>query len=104
MPLAALRRAMEATRPEETYYREHVMTYLIDHPEQFRLRVLEAPREFQELTYRLCVDEEDDLKVVQAICAHFAPRIDFSLSEIVAFLAGQPEIAAMNRHVQQKAV
>lgn len=101
---AALQRAAQATRPDEAYYREHVITFPWRHPEQFRHHVVEAPPEIRDLDYRLCVDEEDDLQVIRQICGHFAPRLDFRLAEVLAFLAQHPEIAAINRHVAQKPV
>lgn len=100
--LPALQRAVQLTRPDEAYYREHVITYHWRHPQQFRHYVLQAPQEIKDLDYRLCVDEADDLEVIRRICGHFAPRIDFDLAEIIAFLGKHPEVAAINRHVAQK--
>jgi spore coat polysaccharide biosynthesis protein SpsF (cytidylyltransferase family) len=104
LTLAALQIAWNSTRLDETYYREHVITYHLNHPEKFRHHKLQPPPEIQRLDYRLCVDEPDDLEVIQRICAHFAPRIDFSLTEVLEFLGSHPEIAAINRHVTQKTV
>ncbi len=103
MRLAALERAMARTTPTETFYREHVMTYLTAHPEQFKLSIAQAPQGLRG-DYRLCVDEPADLEVVRHVCRHFAPRIDFSLAEILPYLAIHPEIASLNRHVRQKDV
>ena len=99
---AALQRAIELTTPEDTYYREHVITYHLDHPDQFKFRMIQAPESAQRVAYRLCVDEPADLEVIRRICSHFAPRIDFTLSEILAFLEQHPDIAAINSHVKQK--
>ena len=104
VPLAALQKAWDVTRPDEAYYREHVVTYPWRHPDEFRHHVVEAPAEIRKLDYRLCVDEADDLEVVRRICEHFAPRIDFNLAEIVEFLDRNPQVAAINRHVVQKPV
>jgi spore coat polysaccharide biosynthesis protein SpsF (cytidylyltransferase family) len=102
MTLRALQRSLEETQPSDIGYREHVMTYLTDHPEIFRLQIADAPTEIRSLNYRLCVDQIEDLAVVQAICEHFSPRIDFTLNETVEFLAKNPQIAALNCHVIQK--
>ena len=59
-------------------------------------------RKYEALGLRLCVDQAEDLAVVQSICEHFAPRIDFRLEEIVAFLLENPHIALLNRNVVQK--
>jgi spore coat polysaccharide biosynthesis protein SpsF len=100
--LSALQRAWQKTTPDETYYREHVITYHWRNPALFRQHVLTAPKEISDLNYRLCVDEADDLWVIRQICSHFAPRIDFDLVEIVTFLGEHPEVAGVNRHVVQK--
>jgi spore coat polysaccharide biosynthesis protein SpsF len=102
MPLAALQRAWNETRTDEAYYREHVITYPWRHPERFRHHTIDAPEDIRQRDYRLCVDEANDLEVIRRICEHFAPRIDFRLAEVLAFLGQHPEIAAINRHVAQK--
>ena len=102
VPFAALERAWNLTRPNEAYYREHVITYHWKHPHEFRPFVVEAPAEIRKLDYRLCVDEADDLAVIRRICEHFAPRIDFNLAEVIEFLGRHPEVAAINRNVAQK--
>jgi spore coat polysaccharide biosynthesis protein SpsF len=102
MTLPALQRSLKETSALDTGYREHVMTYLTDHPEQFRLQITDAPAAVRNLGFRLCVDQAEDLLLVQTICEHFSPRMDFRLEEIVAFLAQNPHIAAINRNVAQK--
>jgi spore coat polysaccharide biosynthesis protein SpsF len=104
MTLSALETAYRETTPADTGYREHVMTYLTDHPEKFRVTIGNAPSWARGAPWRLCVDEVADLKIVQRICEHFAPRVHFSLSEILTFLRAHPELAALNRHVKQKTV
>ncbi len=104
LPFAALEKTWNATRPDEAYYREHVVTYPWRHPDEFRPHVVEAPPEIRKLDYRLCVDEADDLEVIRRICEHFAPRINFTLAEIIEFLGQNPQVAAINRHVVQKPV
>jgi len=86
----------------EPYYREHVTTYIADHLEQFNTVVLQARGLSARPDLRLCVDEMDDLSVVQTIAEHFAPRMDFTLEESIAFLNIHLEIATLNSHVMQK--
>jgi spore coat polysaccharide biosynthesis protein SpsF len=83
------------------YYREHVITYLLDHPQEFKLTLARAPEKYRR-DVRICVDEAADLEMIRRICEHFAPRMDFHLDEIVEYLDAHPEIAAINQHVQQK--
>ncbi len=104
VPFAAIEKAWHVTRPDETYYREHVVTYHWKHPDEFRPYIVEAPAEIRKLDYRLCVDEADDYEVIRRICEHFAPRIDFKLAEVIEFLGRNPQVAAINRHVTQKPV
>jgi spore coat polysaccharide biosynthesis protein SpsF (cytidylyltransferase family) len=104
LTFAALQNAWSETRLDETYYREHVITYHLNHPEKFRHHKLQAPPDIERLEYRLCVDEPDDLKVIRRVCDHFSPRIDFTLAEVLEYLGSHPEVAAINRHVQQKTV
>ena len=101
LSFAALQRAYVETGRDETYYREHVLTYHLDHLEKFTHREVVAPNAVRHAA-RLCVDEPADLAVVRAICGHFAPRMDFTLAEVLGFLEEHPEIAAINREVRQK--
>ena len=50
MTLPALRRALIETQPDQAYYREHVMTYLTDHPEAFTLSISRAGESFAALS------------------------------------------------------
>jgi len=102
--VAALRRAAAETAPEETYYREHVATYLTAHPDRFALDIGTAPPGCHRPEIRLSVDEAPDLDVVRRVVDHFGERLDFTTAEIIAFLDAHPDIARLNRHVQQKAV
>jgi spore coat polysaccharide biosynthesis protein SpsF (cytidylyltransferase family) len=70
----------EATDP---HHREHVTLYAYEHPDDFAIAHVLAPAEMTSPQLRLCVDTAEDLDAVRAICAHFAPRRDFSLGEIV---------------------
>jgi spore coat polysaccharide biosynthesis protein SpsF (cytidylyltransferase family) len=104
VPFAALEKAWNVTRSDEAYYREHVITYHWKHPDEFPPYIVQAPLEIRKLDYRLCIDEVDDFEVIRRICEHFAPRIDFTLVEVIEFLGRNPQIAAINRHVVQKPV
>ncbi len=94
-------RAADMAAGGEKFYREHVTTYVVNHPHQFRLRFLQAPQDLQRAA-RLTVDELADLEMVRRICEHFAPRMDFHLNEILEYLDAHPEISALNQQVKQK--
>lgn len=101
LTISSLRRAYEETAPSDTYYREHVMTYLTDNPTKFSLRIKQAPPGVNRPEFKLSVDEQSDLDVVRHICEYFYPRMDFSAHEIIAFLDQHPEISCINA-VKQK--
>jgi len=91
--LSALERSLAETSPGQTYYREHVVTYILDHPEKFRLHLEDAPPAFRKPNLHLAVDEHEDLEIVRHICEHFAPRIDFRTDEVLTFMEENPDLA-----------
>ncbi len=101
LTLSALERSLAETRPDETYYREHVMTYILNHPEKFSLHIEDAPSAFLKPEIHLSVDESDDLEIVRRICGHFAPRLDFHTEEIMEFLADHPDLAQLSKRRQK---
>jgi spore coat polysaccharide biosynthesis protein SpsF (cytidylyltransferase family) len=98
----ALRRARAETKVTDEYWREHVMTYLTDHPDRFVLNVTPAPAGVERPEWRFSVDEQADLDVARAVWEVFAPRNDFSAAEIIAYCDRHPELPGANRHVKQK--
>jgi len=56
-----------ATCAVNTYHREHVTTYLRDHPEEFRVGNLEAPSGHFNSEWRWVLDTKDDLNFVKEV-------------------------------------
>jgi spore coat polysaccharide biosynthesis protein SpsF len=54
--------------------------------------------------FRVTVDTQEDLRLVDAIYAHFVARSigHRFLYELIEFLSMQPELVEINRHVRQK--
>jgi spore coat polysaccharide biosynthesis protein SpsF len=100
---SALKTSYNETEVKHIYYREHVMTYIIDNPDKFSIYIKKTSRKVQK-DYRLCVDELDDLEVVRKIYEHFLPRLDFSSEDIIQYLDSHPNIPKINQHVKQKAI
>lgn len=98
---AALEQAYQsATKP---YEREHVTPYLYQHPQQFRLAGYKNSINLSH--FRVTVDTQEDLRLADAIYAHFIARgvgHRFSLDELIEFLSTRPELVEINRHVRQK--
>jgi len=101
---AALEEAhqLAADRPS----REHVTYYIYHHPERFRLAPpYEAPPELQRSHYRLCVDEEDDFRLISEIYRRlYRPGLIIDIREVVDLLDREPALAALNSGVVQKTV
>ncbi len=122
--LPALERAwMEATQPHQ---REHVMPYLYEYSPvadsqrleaynppphaasqaqsndqpQFRALLVNHSVNYGQL--RWTVDTAEDLILVRAIFAHFAPRVDFTWKEVLDYFLGHPELAEINAGIQHK--
>jgi spore coat polysaccharide biosynthesis protein SpsF (cytidylyltransferase family) len=100
--LSALERSLAETSPGQTYYREHVITYLLDHPEKFHLHIEDAPPSSRRPNIHLAVDEREDLEIVRRICEYFAPRIDFQTYEVLTFLEENPNLASSSMRRQQR--
>ena len=98
---SALETSYKETKITQTYYREHVMTYIVDNPDKFSIYIEKTSKKVQR-DYRLCVDELDDFKVVRKVYEHFLPQLDFSSEDIIQFLDNHPNIPKINQHVKQK--
>lgn len=84
---------------------EHVSLHFWEHPEKYRLRNVwtDFPPEVAQL--RLTVDTQEDFDLVRAIFEALYPQHpDFTLADVLAFLAQHRELADSNRHIHQKAV
>ncbi|HMK07559.1 MAG TPA: glycosyltransferase family protein [Anaerolineales bacterium] len=87
----------EAGQP---YQREHVMPFLYENPDRFRLLHVQSPdRGLGAL--RWTVDEADDLAFVRQVYARFG-RDDFTWREVLDLLAREPELARVNLGVAHK--
>lgn len=94
MTLSALETTLAETEPEDTYYREHVMTYILERPGRFVHNIVQAPERWRKPEIHLSVDDADHLENARRIAEHFAPRTDFSLEEVVEFLESRPDLYA----------
>lgn len=94
--------ALETTWREttSTHHREHVMPYLYENPERFKIVVTNHTEDFGK--HRWTVDTPDDLKLVQEIVRRFDGRDDFTWLEVIDLFAREPELASLNASVVQK--
>lgn len=84
--------------------REHVSLYIYNHPKIFRLGTVIAEPGMRR-SYRLTVDEEDDLELTRRIYKFFYRRKrDFSAKDVISLLDRNPQLAKLNSGVKQKPV
>jgi spore coat polysaccharide biosynthesis protein SpsF len=101
-PTALLAEVAELT--QDPADREHVSLYIYEHPERYGLRSVVSDRpETAEL--RLTVDTAEDYALIKAIFEELHPRDPaFGLDAILALLDARPDLATLNRDIQQKPV
>ena len=97
---AALESAWRDAR--ETYQREHVMPFLYQYPERFKLLSVKGDRDFSQ--HRWTLDTPEDLEFLRAIYARVADAQKFGWQDVLNILEREPELMELNRHVVQKAL
>lgn len=81
--------------------REHVMPYIKNHPESFKIYILENATDDSQ--YRLTVDEPQDFEVIKSIFEALSLGSGvFTIEQIKAFIDQNPQIAKLNRHIIRK--
>lgn len=95
--LNALVRADKEGRDQKD--REHVTYYIWNHPEIFKLKNIEADKNYSGV--RLTVDYQEDLDLAEKIYNHFAPREDFYFQDIMDLLKAQPELVKINQNIER---
>lgn len=84
---------------------EHVSLHFWEHPERYICRNVETDLPEAAASLRLTVDTPEDLELVRAIYAElYTANSAFTLADVLTLLDRRPELAAINRHVQQKEV
>jgi glutamate-1-semialdehyde 2,1-aminomutase len=90
--LEALQRAFQ--KSNKPYDHEHVTSYV---RESGLFKTLCLQNEFDFSGSRWVVDDEIDLKVVDSVFRHFAPRIDFGWRDVVALQETRPDLFSKNQ-------
>ena len=88
-----------ARRTQDPAVREHGTLFLRQHPELYKLKDIQATGARRRPDIILEVDAKDDIEIIESIVRYFAPREDFSIEEIIAFLDERPDLAASNQQV-----
>lgn len=83
--------------------REHVSSFILHRKHVFRVLDLTAPPELAAPDLRLCVDEPADFRLIELIYDRmYNPHTIIDVRKVVDWLKREPELAAINAHVQQK--
>lgn len=80
-------------------YKEHVTLYIYRHEKEFSIGAVEGLEIFKR-DYRLCVDTEEDFKLVTSLYEHFNDRF-VKTSRVIGYLDSNPELAKINRDTVQ---
>ena len=92
---SALERAwQEAT---QAYQREHVMPYLYENENLFRILLVNHEPDYGHL--RWTVDTARDLELIREVYSRFEGRDDFSWLEVLELFKRDPELTEINRGV-----
>lgn len=84
------------------HYREHVVTYILDHPDKFKVVVEKAPAKYRRSNIRLTLDEQADLDLLRAVASKLNGKTD--LDSIIELFNKEPGLVLINKRVRQKIV
>jgi len=96
--LETLKKILQLTK--DPAHLEHVVAFIAERPDLFKIKTEKAPHEFLHRELRVCVDEPEDFLLVEKIIEHFGQRDDFSTNEILDYLDKNPEIAEINKKIR----
>ena len=86
----------------EPYQRTHVMPFLYQHPDRFKLLAVQGEKNCSDLRWTL--DTAEDLEFLLAVYSRFGGRDDFGWQDVLAVLEREPDLLLINRHIAQKAM
>lgn len=98
----SLERVYKITEKEEesSPYKEHVTCYMYQHPQEFSVYMLKGTP-FHQKDYRLCVDTKEDFTLITNIYEHFQDKY-VPIAKVIEYLDMNPEVAEINRSIEQK--
>lgn len=99
--VAPLRRLDAELGDEDSHHRTHVTSYLYSHPEEFAVASINLLPGAGDL--RATLDTVEDWEVIRGLAERLGDRPP-AWREVVATLRANPELAALNAEIQQKAL
>jgi spore coat polysaccharide biosynthesis protein SpsF len=89
-----------AKKPRE---REHVTIFIYEHPKMFKIKIIGAEESLQRSKYRLCVDVEEDLRLITEIYNRlYIPSGIIDINEAIKLLDNNLDLQKINAHVKQR--
>ncbi len=84
------------------HYREHVITFIREHPEQFKILKIDAPDYLKRPDCYLTIDYPEDLKLMRMIYQKFYNGNGvFPLRDALAYLDENPNLVQINAELHQ---
>ena len=84
--------------PHNKSHEEHVITYVFENPEEFKILKLDAPEGLKRPNYFFTVDYPEDIIFINAI---LRKTKDSSLTSLVELLDNNADLAKMNSHLHE---
>jgi len=83
--------------------REHVVNYIVKHPDQFRLHNIPAAGIYRRKDIRLTLDTAADYQVIKTVFETLYPMNPaFTAKEVIRFLNAHPEVLKLNQYIVQR--
>ena len=83
--------------------REHPTLAIHNNREHFKIKIVKPPESYNHTEYRLTLDTKQDYIVLKSIYDNVAPVQGFiHLPDVFTYLAAHPEVASLNRDVEQR--
>lgn len=92
---SALEKATE--KAKKSYDKEHVTTYFIRHPDQFRIYNYQNEKDLS--SFRWTVDRIEDLKFVRAIYSKMRPKKIFFMNDVLKILKRNSSMLEINKGI-----
>ncbi len=91
----------EGMRP---HHREHVSPFIKENPGRFKIARFDSGMKERHRALRLTVDTEEDYRLAGILYDALYRGKPFPLADVLAYVDAHPELADINRHVEQRAM
>jgi len=83
--------------------KEHVTTYIVDRPDEYRLLNVKARSHLDHPELEVTLDTSEDYKLLRQIIEKLSPeKPDFKAADVINYLLDYPEVARLNESVIRK--